>query len=368
MPSGGFMSILRYHLPIGVYAVLMMLFLSCLTDKSKTVHDSTPQEATMLAPKGMRWVPGAVFMMGAKDRDQWAMPHERPAHMVKVDGFFVDETEVTNAQFRAFVTATNYVTTAERPIDWEAMKQQVPPGTAKPHDSILQPGAMVFNQKVEQVSNMSDISQWWRWQVGAHWKQPAGPGSSIEGKDAYPVVQISYEDALAYCAWAGRRLPTEAEWELAAQGKDPDAIFSWGTDMALVQQYANTWQGTFPTRNQALDGFAYTAPVRSFPANSNGLYDMAGNVWEWTQDWYHSDYYESAARGGLLENPLGAEASYNPRNPLQPEKVIKGGSYLCHASYCASYRISARMGMSLDSATDHVGFRTVASPDMLGAH
>jgi formylglycine-generating enzyme required for sulfatase activity len=277
----------------------------------------------------------------------------------------MDETEVTNAQFKMFIAKTGYVTTAERPIDWEVMKQELPPSTPKPHDSILQPGSMVFNEKVGGVTNMSDISQWWRWQVGANWKHPKGPESSIEGKEAYPVVHVSYEDALAYCVWARRRLPTEAEWELAAHGKELETVFTWGNDKSLLNQQTNTWQGNFPLSNEVLDGFAAAAPVKSFPDNSNGLYDMAGNVWEWTQDWYHTSYYARVAQQELSVNPQGPEESYNPQNLYQPEKVIKGGSFLCHESYCASYRIAARMGMSLDSSTDHVGFRTVTTEAML---
>jgi formylglycine-generating enzyme required for sulfatase activity len=313
----------------------------------------------------MRWVSGAIFIQGAKEGDALAMASERPAHMVKVDGFYIDETEVTNAQFKSFVEETGYVTTAERPIDWEMMKQELPPNTPRPHDSILQPGSMVFNEHIGQVTNMSDVSQWWRWQLGASWQQPQGPGSFIEGKEAYPVVHISYEDAVAYCAWANRRLPTEAEWELAAHGKDLEALFTWGDDKNLLTRQANTWQGRFPEKNEMLDGFAAAAPVKSFPENTNGIYDMAGNVWEWTQDWYHATYYASLSRQELTVNPKGAVESYNPQNPYQPEKIIKGGSFLCHESYCASFRISARMGMSLDSSTDHVGFRTVVTPAMI---
>ena len=197
--------------------------------------------------------------------------------------------------------------------------------------------------------------------MGANWQHPQGPGSSIEGRDDHPVVHISYEDALAYCEWAGRRLPTEAEWELAAHGKDLEGTFTWGDNIELLPQKANTWQGRFPAENESLDGFESVAPAGSFPENSIGLYDMAGNVWEWTQDWLNTGYYAQVARQELTENPQGAAFAYNPGNPLQPEKVIKGGSFLCHESYCASFRISARMGMSPDSSTDHVGFRTVMS-------
>ncbi|SMP04181.1 Formylglycine-generating enzyme, required for sulfatase activity, contains SUMF1/FGE domain [Muriicola jejuensis] len=346
----------RYILRIGLCFCTLALLTSC---------GDGPKNAEMHreAPEGMRWVPGSVFMQGARAEDPYAMSWERPAHEVEVDGFYIDVTEVTNAQFRAFVTQTGYVTTAERPVDWEVMKKTLPPGTTKPPDSLLLPGSMVFTPPQNPVSDLRDISQWWRWQPGASWQHPQGPGSTIEGRDEYPVVHISYEDALAYCNWAGRRLPTEAEWELAARGENPEAIFTWGTDADLLPQKANTWQGRFPDRNDSKDGFVAAAPVGSFPANANGLYDMAGNVWEWTQDWFRPDHYAEVARQGRLLNPRGPDTSYNPVNPYQPEKVIKGGSYLCHASYCASFRISARMGMSPDSSTDHVGFRTVMSVD-----
>jgi formylglycine-generating enzyme required for sulfatase activity len=352
-----------------VAMALVLLWASCLGDP-KSEHKNTEipalsAQSLTAAPEGMRWIPGGLFRQGARDRDKLAMPHERPAHWVRQDGFFMDITEVTNAQFRTFAEQTGYVTTAERPVDWEELKKQLLPGTPKPADSLLQPGSMVFKREVQQVANLRDISQWWHWKLGANWRHPQGPGSNIEGKDSYPSVHISYEDALAYCAWAGHRLPTEAEWELAAQGEDPEAIFSWGDDLSLLTKQANTWDGVFPTRNEGIDGFAFAAPVGSFSENARGLYDMAGNVWEWTQDWYNTTYYSSLAGKESIYNPQGAEAPYNSQNPLQAEKVIKGGSYLCHASYCASYRIAARMGMSPDSSTDHVGFRTVVTEAML---
>ena len=293
-----------------------------------------------------------------------AMDHEKPPHPVEVDGFFMDETEVTNAEYAKFVEETSYVTVAEREIDWEEMKKQIPPGTPKPHDSILQPGSLIF-KTIKSISNLYDHSQWWEWKIGANWKQPEGPGSDIEDKDEYPVVHIAYEDAVAYCEWAGRRLPTEAEWEFAAKGGLIDAPFSWGEDEENLPAMANTWEGQFPTENTAEDGFINKAPVKSYPPNDYGLYDMSGNVWEITQDWYNSNYYKDMAAQGKVKNPQGAENPYNPNNPNIPQKVIKGGSFLCNASYCASYRPSARMGNSLDSAQEHLGFRTVASPSML---
>lgn len=316
-------------------------------------------------PEGMAWIPGGEFQQGASESNDMALNHEKPQHPVAMDGFFMDETEVTNAQFKKFVEETGYVTVAEREIDWEEMKKQVPPGTPKPHDSILQPGSLVFKKASESVPNLYDFSQWWDWKIGANWKHPQGPESDIEGKDDYPVVHIAYEDAEAYCKWAGRRLPTEAQWEYAAKGGLSQGKFSWGDDDSNVSEKANTWEGEFPTENTKGDGFENKAPVKSYPPNNYGLYDMAGNVWEITQDWYNINYYEEV-KGEKLRNPKGAQRPYNPNNPQIPENVIKGGSFLCSASYCASYRPSARMGNSLDSAQEHLGFRTVATPEMVG--
>lgn len=323
------------------------------------------QPADVSTPEGMVWVEGKTFVQGAKPDDPHALPREFPPHEVTVDGFFMDITEVTNKQFLAFVEATGYVTVAERPIEWEEMKKELPPDTPKPADSLLQPGSLIFNKEVNAVSDMDNYTQWWTWKIGANWKQPQGPGSTIEGKDDYPVVHIAYEDAMAYCEWANRRLPTEAEWELAAQGTYTASIYTWGDDPAPLNLSANTWQGTFPIKNESIDGFDFIAPTKSFPPNSIGLYDMLGNVWELTSDWYHENYYKNLDLSQPIINPKGAEEPFSPGNPYQKEHIIKGGSFLCHASYCASFRISARMGAEPNSASDHVGFRTVATSDMI---
>ena len=337
----------------------VLLFSFCKTE--------APQKLTNLpnAPEGMVWVEGKTFLQGAKEGDQYAMPREKPAHKVTVDGFYIDATEVTNKQFAAFVNATNYVTVAERKINWEDMKKQLPQGTPKPHDSVLQPGSLIFNKKVNAVANMNNYAQWWTWKIGANWKHPLGPDSNIAGKDNYPVVHIALEDALAYCKWANRRLPTEAEWESAAQGNNRNSIFTWGNDVNILNSSANTWQGVFPTKNESKDGFEFISPVKSFPPNSIGLYDMTGNVWELTSDLFHVNYYKELDVYKPIVNPKGAKKSYNPNNPYQIEYIIKGGSFLCHASYCASYRISAKMGVTIDSGSDHMGFRTVATKNML---
>jgi formylglycine-generating enzyme len=317
-------------------------------------------------PEGMVWVPGGIFDQGAVPKDKMAMDHEKPAISVAVDGFFMDATEVTNNEFSKFVEATGYVTVAERAIDWDELKKQVPSGTEKPHDSILQPGALTFKKAKSALPNLYDFSQWWKWTIGANWRHPNGPGSAIEGKGDHPVVQVAYEDALAYCEWAGRRLPTEAEWELAARGGTYGTVFFWGDDAAQLPGKANSWEGQFPVENTMADGYELRAPVKSYEPNDLGLYDMAGNVWEWTTDWYNTNYYKEQAQGNIpLKNPQGASAPFTPNNPYAREKVIKGGSFLCSDSYCASYRISARMGSSMDSSLEHTGFRTVATVDML---
>lgn len=341
-----------------------------ITEVTESVVDTTPiiieKPENIKVPDGMVWIPGGEFIQGAVPQDKMAMDHEKPAHKVKVDGFFMDVTEVTNAQFAKFVKETGYVTVAERAIDWEEMKTQVPEGTPKPHDSILQPGSLTFKKTKTSVPNLYDFSQWWNWTIGANWKQPNGPGSTIKGKDNEPVVQVAYEDALAYCEWAGRRLPTEAEWERAARGNKSESIYFWGDDDSILSQMANTWEGEFPVTNNKADGYEQRAKVKSYPPNDFGLYDMAGNVWEWTSDWYNTNYYnELGALNGPVVNPQGASTPYNPNMPYAKEKVMRGGSFLCNASYCASYRISSRMASSLDSSLEHLGFRTVATVDML---
>ncbi|MEM6515360.1 MAG: formylglycine-generating enzyme family protein [Bacteroidota bacterium] len=360
---------------------LLALLSSCKTDTGKneatirsesdTVSDTIQQNHLIEKPEhiktpdGMGWVNGKTFLMGAKKEDEFAMMREKPSHRVKVDGFFMDITEVTNASFKKFVDETGYITVAERPIDWEVMKKDLPPGTPKPPDSILQPGSLIFNKNVDAIVNMQNYGQWWTWKIGANWRHPEGPESSIDGKDDYPVVHVALEDALVYCKWANRRLPTEAEWESAAQGENANTIYTWGNNTDKLIENANTWQGTFPTKNESVDGFEFVAPVKSFEANSIGIHEMLGNVWEMTTDKFNVRYYQEIDTSKVLENPTGAKSYYSPQNPYQNEIVIKGGSFLCHASYCASFRISARMGMALDSGSDHVGFRTVVTAEML---
>lgn len=308
------------------------LLLNCTTDSPQLPNY---QET------GMIWVPAGQFVMGSKDPP--ARPDEQPLRTVTVDGFWMDIHEVTNAQFREFVEATGYITVAEKKPNWDDLKLQVPPGTPQPPDSILVAGSLVFDK--EFANTQTPI---WKFIAGANWKHPLGPESSINGKENYPVIHVAWEDAVAFAEWAGKRLPTEAEWEYAARG---GGTAPEREQMALQ---ANIWQGVFPYQNTEDDGHFYSAPVQSFEPNVLGLYDMSGNVWEWVSDWYHPDYYGEKNNN---ENPQGPTSSYDPFEPTIPKKVVRGGSFLCHESYCAGYRNSARMRSSADTGLLHTGFR-----------
>ena len=335
-----------------IFLFTSILILGCKKPKEKT-HTTKP------LIEGMVWIEGGVFQMGASENDNMALTHEKPSHTVKVNGFYMDETEVTNKQFSEFIKATGYITTAERPIDWDIIKMQLPPGTQRPHDSILMPGSLLFKKTTESVPNLYDFSQWWKWSIGANWKEPEGKGSNIVGKENYPVVHVSYEDAIAYCNWSGKRLPTEAEWEYAARGGKKNKIYFWGNLSNSLHQYVNSWEGEFPVENIIKDGFEKSAPVKSFPPNDYGLYEISGNVWEWTSDWYNLNYYVQCKKNNITDNPIGANKAYNPNNPYIDEKIIRGGSFLCNASYCASYRVSSRMATDPNTSLEHLGFRTV---------
>lgn len=317
-------------------------------------------------PEGLVWIPGGTFTMGGVGPE--ARSDEFPRHRVRIDGFFLGRHEVTNAEFKRFVDATGYRTVAERPVDWEELRRQLPPGTPRPPDEMLQPGSLVFKQTDHPVP-LDDVSVWWQWTTGANWRHPEGPGSTIEERMDHPVVQVAWEDAVAYCRWVGGRLPFEAEWEFAARGGVDDKPFIWG-DAPIDADRANTWTGRFPDRNDATDGHVRTAPVGSYPPNGFDLYDMAGNVWEWCGDQYRPDEYRRRTRAGeddsIIDNPEGPRDTVDPRNPTAPvSRVQRGGSFLCHPSYCSSYRPSARMATTPDSAGSHVGFRVVMTADQV---
>ena len=339
--------------------------------QSRGISASRPLPAVVLGdgkrgPLGMAWVPGGEFLMGSDHK--LAQQNERPAHKVRVGGFWMDRTHVTNAQFAAFVKATGYVTSAERKLDWEAIAA---PGTPKPPDSELAPGAMVFVGTSEQVP-LDDYSRWWAFVAGANWRHPQGPSSSIEGKDDHPVVQVSYDDAGAYAKWAGKRLPTEAEWEFAARGGLEQATYAWGDDAAPQgRMMANIWTGRqerFPVVKPIVSakagGAIGTSPAGTFPANGYGLYDMTGNAWQWVADWYGFNYFVTQARAGKVIDPRGPAETYDPEDrsvPANaPKRVIRGGSFLCNVDYCLSYRPSARRGCDPLNPMSHVGFRLAA--------
>lgn len=305
---------------------------------------------------GMVLIPGGTFFMGGDN--QQASPDEYPKHTVKVRPFWMDATEVTNAQFAAFVQATGYVTTAEQKPDWEVLKKELPPGTPKPADSMLEPASLVFTPTDGPV-DLRNYSLWWRWQKGADWRHPQGPGSSIAGRENYPVVQVSWYDAMAYCQWAGKRLPTEAEWEFAARGGLHNKIYPWGNEHVNAgAARCNSWEGEFPYWNEQKDHFLRLAPVRSFAPNGYQLFDMAGNAWEWCSDWYHAAYYHSLQKGTSV-NPQGPAKSYDPEEPSVSKRSLRGGSFLCNDKYCSGYRVSRRMKSSPDTGLEHTGFRCV---------
>jgi formylglycine-generating enzyme len=321
-----------------------------------TMVNTTP--APGKAPLGMVWIPGGEFSMGANDPPDMdsvgmkATLDARPIHRVYVDGFFMDKTDVTNAQFARFVKATHYITVAERKPRAEDF-----PG-APPENLVA--GAVVFAAPDHNVS-LNDHFQWWSYVAGANWRHPLGPKSNIVGKDNYPVIQIAYEDAVAYAKWAGMRLPTEAEWEFAARGGMAGKPFVWGSDFRPSGKWmANTHQGHFPTSDTGEDGHAGIAAVAQYPANKYGLYDMAGNVWQWTSDWYRPDYYKQlVAAGGVARNPQGPSSSFDPAEPNEPKKVHRGGSFLCTDQYCSRYIVGTRGKGEVSTGTNHLGFRCV---------
>lgn len=350
---------------LNILLIQLALILSFCTERSsKSQSEHIPYDNIQdiqfngdTSKTGMVYILGGTFMMGG-DNEQ-ADTDEFPKHQVTVSSFWMDEHEVTNAQFQEFVEATGYITTAEKKPDWEELKKQLPPGTPKPDENQLVAASLVFTPPAQAV-DLIDYSQWWSWVAGASWKHPEGPGSDIKGRENYPVIHISWDDAMAYCKWAGKRLPTEAEWEYAARGGMQNTIYPWGNEhISQGKAKANYWEGSFPYENTKKDGFASLAPVKSYSPNNYQLYDMAGNVWEWCSDWYRNDYYEQANKPGGIKNPQGPTDSYDPDEPYTPKKVARGGSFMCNDSYCSGYRIARRMKSSKDSGMSNLGFRCV---------
>lgn len=300
----------------------------------------------------MIWIPGGAFRMGS-DRHY---PEEAPAHRVTVDAFWIDRTPVTNRQFRKFVEATGYVTFAEIAPDPKDYPGALP--------QMLKAGSLVFSPPSHPV-DLRNWGSWWTFEFGANWRRPYGRNSTNRGRDDHPVVHIAYRDAQAYAAWVGKELPTEAEWEYAARGGLDGAEFAWGDELTPGGRHmANTWQGAFPQENLAIDGYKRTSPVEAFPPNGYGLFDMIGNVWEWTADWFASRHAADAPKACCIpQNPRGAREidSYDSCQPLVriPRKVLKGGSHLCAPNYCRRYRPAARHAQPIDTSTSHVGFRCV---------
>ena len=301
--------------------------------------------------EGMAWIPGGEFTMG-NDQADAGHPEERPAHLVKVRGFWLDTTEVTNAQFAAFVAATGYVTAAEKDLDPRAFPDA-------PSAEYLKGGSLIF-RRVTGVNPFrcgTGELPWWKFTPGATWRQPEGPGSSIKDRPDHPVLCLTYADAQAYARWAGKRLPTEAEWEYAARGGLKDKPYVWGDEERPDGKYmCNHWQGRFPASDLALDGFAGVAPVKSFPPNGYGLYDMAGNVWEMCADWYDAGWYARSPQ----DDPAGPLTGQDTEKTGYGQHVIRGGSWLCDEGYCLRYRSAARQGLDTLTSTNHVGFRCAA--------
>ncbi|SMO54450.1 formylglycine-generating enzyme family protein [Solitalea koreensis] len=309
------------------------------------------------APEGMVLIPGGEFSMGGinpvgmGDGGNQTMHDARPIHRVYVNSFYMDATEVTNIEFSAFVKATGYITIAEK----APTKEEFP--TAPPENLVA--GSVVFTPPAHDVS-LNDYYQWWQYVKGADWKHPLGPQSDLKGKENYPVVHIAWEDAAAYAKWAGKRLPTEAEWEFAARGGEAGKLYPWGNQLKPKGKWmANIYQGKFPLNDAGKDGYAGIAPIKQFPANSYGLYDVAGNVWEWCSDWYRPDYYEQCASAAVSKNPQGPKDSFDPDEPTEKKKVQRGGSFLCTDQYCTRYMVGTRGKGELKSASNHVGFRCV---------
>src|SRR5581483_11565293 len=323
-----------------------------------TVPDTNSPDGP--APEGMVWTPGGEFSMGS-DRSAeslCSLPGTTrdavPIHRVYVSGFWMDRTEVSNEEFARFVRATGYVTVAER----TPSREEFP--TAPPENLVA--GSVVFSPPSDPVALVNHY-QWWAYVKGANWRHPLGPDSDLKGREKYPVVQVAYEDAVAYANWAHKRLPTEAEYEFAARGGLAGKLYAWGDELKPAGKWmANIYQGRFPIKDTGEDGFAGLAPVGQFPPNGYGLYDMAGNVWEWCSDWYRPDYYAQLVQaGGVARNPRGPDAPFDPAEPFEKKRVLRGGSFLCTDQYCSRYMVGTRGKGEVNSGSNHLGFRCVKS-------
>jgi formylglycine-generating enzyme required for sulfatase activity len=361
---------LKIHLSRGIP---LLLFLGVGLVGAGCISKPRGEKPPGQAPAGMVWIPGGRFLMGGpspevcreilKEADpkkpgcpllQEGFSDAQPVHQVEVDGFWMDEAEVTNAQFRKFVEATGYVTVAER-------KPQAGdfPGA---READLVPGSVCF-RKPSPEADLRDHRAWWAYVPGACWKHPDGPASDLQGREQYPVVHIAFEDAVAYARWAGKRLPTEAEWERAARGGRDGASYPWGNEFRPQGKWmANTWQGLFPLTDTGEDGWKGAAPVRSYPPNPYGLHDLAGNVWEWCSDWYRTDTYGKDFSRGVVRNPRGPAESFDPDEPGAQKRVHREGSFLCSDQFCARYIVGTRSKGEISTGTSHLGFRCVQAP------
>lgn len=356
---------------VPVIASLFLLTLAPLALAQATSQSSTTVsafKATVLNkeakpksnPPGMVWIPGGEFSMGAvvdgngHNEMPMASNDTEPVHRVRVDGFWIDATTVTNEQFEKFVAATGYVTIAER----VPTKEEFPTAPAEN----LVAGAVVFEPPDHEVP-LNNHYQWWSYVKGANWRHPLGPESDIKGKEKYPVVHVAYPDAEAYAKWAGKRLPTEAEFEFAERGGLSGKAYAWGDEFRPRGKWmANTWQGKFPVKDAGEDGFSGIAPVKSFPPNGYGLYDMAGNIWQWCSDWYRPDYYAELAKSTeATRNPQGPDSPFDPAEPNEKKRVHRGGSFLCNEHYCSRYIVGTRGKGEVNTGTNHLGFRCVKS-------
>lgn len=327
-----------------------------------TIENATPPPDK--PPAGMVWIPGGEFSMGAQDSADMnevgmqATHDSRPIHRVYVNGFWMDKTDITNEQFEKFVRATGYVTVAER-------KPRAEDFPGAPPENLV-PGAVVFSPPDHPVS-LNDAYQWWSYVPGANWRHPEGLKSDLRGRENFPVVDVAYEDAAAYVKWAGKRLPTEAEWEFAARGGLSGKPYVWGDTFRPGGEWkANTFQGEFPVKDTGEDGHAGISAVAQYPPNGYGLYDMAGNVWQWTSDWYRADYYQDlASAGGVARNPTGPSSSFDPDEPGEKKRVQRGGSFLCTDQYCSRYMVGTRGKGEVSTGSNHVGFRCVRDADAI---